>query len=92
MDSWCAPQGIGRGHRSDERSGLGADRRTARSRASSSAHRSDGAATAGVELVWPPALGSLVMRDASRACSASPLVNDAKVNWLTEACSLTQHP
>ena len=32
MDSWCAPQGIGRGHRSDEGGGLSADRRTARSR------------------------------------------------------------
>ena len=32
MDSRGAPQGIGRGHRSDEGGGLGADRRTARSR------------------------------------------------------------
>jgi hypothetical protein len=32
VDSWRAPQGIGRCHLSDEASGLGADRRTAQSR------------------------------------------------------------
>ena len=32
MDSWRAPQGIGRRHLSDEGGGLGADRRTAQPR------------------------------------------------------------